>query len=171
MHETREDSATFDRLLSTSIEKAGPFIRESLQMPAHSLSAEQLLRHWNRFLTAAVATTTARGEPRVAPTGVALFRGHFAVPTVAEAARTKAIKARPALSISLFDEGDLAVILHGRATIVGKRDPTFEQLAALHRELANGEDVTSWHGEGVYLWVTPETLYTFARYPDRFPST
>lgn len=170
MQETAEEITTFERLLSASIERAGAFVRESLQMPEHSLSAAQLLRYWVRFLTTAVATTTARGEPRVAPTGVALYRGRFVVPTVAAAARTKAVLARPAVSLSRFDEGDVAVIVHGHATVVGQGDVLFADLTALHRELANGEDVTRWKGEGVYLVVAPARLYTFARFPDNFPT-
>ena len=169
MHETPEEFAAFEVLLSTSIDKAGPFVRESLQMPEHSLSAVKLLRYWDRFLTAAVATATARGEPRVAPTGVGLYRGRFIVPTVAAAARTKAVIARPAVSLSRFDEGDVAVIVHGHATVVGQGDALFLELTALHRGLASGEDVTRWKGEGVYLVVAPATLYTFSRFPETFP--
>ena len=169
MRETQYEVAALRQLMQDSIDKAGSFIRESLQMPSHSLSVEQLLRYWSRMRTAAVATTTARGEPRVAPTGVALFRGGFVIPTVAEAARTGAIRTRPAVSVAHFDEGDLAVIAHGKATIVGEGDALFDDLTALQRELSDGEDVTRWKGTGVYLCATPQTLYTFARYPERFP--
>ena len=166
MRETAEDLEVFARLVTESIEKAGSFVRSSLQMPGHSLSAGQVLRYWDRIRTAAVATVTARGEPRVAPVGVALVRGHFVVPTVAEAARAKAIKVRPAVSISHFDEGDLAIIAHGHARTIGQLDPLFRELAALQREFSDGRDVTNWEGTGVYLWMTPQTLYTFARQPD-----
>ncbi len=169
MRETAQERESFDRLITVSIAKAGPFVRSSLQMPHHSLSAGQLLRYWDRIHTAAVATSTARGEPRVAPTGVALFRGHFVVPTVAEAARAKAISSRPAISISHFDEGDLAVIVHGHASTVGEDDALFPELTALQRELGDGRDVTNWDGHGVYLWVTPKTLYSFARQSIEFP--
>ena len=169
MRETPDDQVIFEQLLADSIASAGPFIRESLEMPAKSLSAAQLLRYWDKLHTAAVAHSTAGGEPRVAPTGVALFRGHFVVPTVAAAARTKAVKARPSLSISHFDEGDLAIIAHGKAEIVADGEPLFEELAAHHRELGNGRDVRDWGGEGVYLWMRPAAVYTFARYPEQFP--
>lgn len=168
MRETAEDIEAFARLATESIEKAGSFVRSSLQMPGHSLSAGQVLRYWDRIHTAAVATVTAKGEPRVAPTGVALFRGHFVVPTVAGAARTKAINIRPAISISHFDEGDLAIIAHGHARTIGQSDPLFRELAALQRELSEGRDVSNWEGTGVYLWMTTQTLYTFARQPEQF---
>ena len=168
MRETKEELEAFARLVRESINAAGPFLRSSLEMPGHSLSAGQLLRYWDRIRTAAVATVTATGEPRVAPTGVALVHGHFVVPTVAEAARTKSINVRPAISLSHFDEGDLAVIAHGEARTIGESDPLFGELAAFQREFGEGRDVSDWEGTGVYLWVTPRTLYTFAREPDRF---
>ncbi len=169
MRESDQELNSLRRLMEVSIESAGPFMRESLQMPEHSLRVEQLLKYWDGMLTAAVATTSAAGEPRVAPTGVGLLRGNFLVPTVAEAARTKAVRARPAISISRFDEGELAVIVHGSVKIVGPADPLFADLTAFHREIRNGEDVTRWKGSGVYLLVKPSMLYTFARYPEQFP--
>jgi hypothetical protein len=35
---------------------------------------------------------------------------------------------------------------------------------------ASGSSVNDW-GEGVYLRVEAETLVTYARYPDQFPSS
>ena len=169
MRETAEELAAFEQLLAGSIERAGPFIRESLEMPAKSLTAAQLLSYWDKLHTAAVAHVTTSGEPRVAPTGVLLLHGHFAVPTVAAAARAKAVSRQPAVSISRFDETDLAIIAHGQARAIAEGDPLFGELAALHREHGNGRDVRDWGGKGVYLWMTPETLYTFARHPDQFP--
>jgi hypothetical protein len=167
--ETPEQVSRLEAILSSSIERAGPFIRSSLQMPGHSLSAGQLLTYWNGLKTAAVAVSTAAGAPRVAPTGVALYRGTFIVPTVAEAARARAVRQRPQVSLSHFDEGDFAVIVHGSVDVVADGEP-MDELCAFHRREANGEDVRRWQGTGVYLVVQPETIYTFARYPERFPA-
>jgi hypothetical protein len=167
VRETPEEVERLQALMDDSIERAGAFIRASLEMPEHSLSAAQMLRHWQGFPTAAVATTTARGEPRVAPVGVACYRGHFVVPTVAESARARAIRARPAISITRFDGQDFAVIVHGHATVIREDDPLFAELARIQKDLTN-QDIRTWSGEGVYLWVTPESLYTYARHPERF---
>lgn len=139
MKETPEEMQDLARLMTDSHDRAGPFLKGSLQMPEHSLSPQQLVAYWTHFRTAAVATSTASGDPRVAPTGVGLFRGKWVVPTVAEAARAKAIRRRPATSIAHFDEGDLAVIVHGYASIVSEGE-LFEELCAFHREVADGED-------------------------------
>ena len=56
-------------LLDHSITQASPFLRASFEMPEHSLSAAQVIAHLQGSLTVALATSTARAEPRVAPIG------------------------------------------------------------------------------------------------------
>ena len=89
------------------------------------------------------------------------------MPTVAEAARAKATTKRPEVSVSHFDEGELAIVVHGQAVSVAS-GKEFEELCAFHRRVREGEDVTRWSGTGIYLSVTAEALFTFARHPERF---
>lgn len=168
MHETPEDMERLQALLDRSIERAGAFLRQSFEMPEHSLSAGQLTRYLRGIQNVAFATTTAKGEPRVAPIGSLFSRGRFYIPTVATAARTRMVMARPAVSLTHFVGDDLAIIAHGSATVIPVDHADFAALEAMHRE-ANGQSVRDW-GEGAYLRVEAETLVTFARYPDQFPS-
>lgn len=69
MYETPEDIHLLQALLDRSIEQAGAFLRQSFQMPNHSLSARQLIHVWQGMQTIALATVTRNGEPRVAPIG------------------------------------------------------------------------------------------------------
>ena len=167
MRETREDMEGLQALLDRSIEGAGDFLRGSFRMPQHSLSAGQLVRHLQGLNTLALATVTRKGEPRVAPIGSLLFRGRFHVPTVATAARTRHLTERPAVSLTYYEGGDLAILVHGRAEVLYPHHPDFEVLDEILREVGGGS-VLGW-GEGVYLRVEAQTLYTFARYPERFP--
>jgi len=166
-HETPADIQRLDLLLSHSIERAGSFLRSSFEMPAHSLSARQLAHYLQDRHTVALATVTARGEPRVAPIGSLFWRSHFYIPTVLQAARTRHIRARPAISLTHYAGIDLAVIVHGRAIIISPESPDFAALDALHQETA-GESVQNW-GEGVYLRIDPDVMYSYARYPESFP--
>src|SRR6266511_6123205 len=118
MRETDADLERLQALLDRGIERAGPFLRSSFQMPEHSLSAAQLAGHLQGLLTVALATTTARGEPRVAPIGALFVRAAFHVPSVAQAARTRHLTARPAASLTCFEGTEMAVIAHGRVAIV-----------------------------------------------------
>ncbi len=166
MNETLEDLQHLQDLLDRSITKAGVFLRQSFQMPDHSLSARQLVHFWQGMRTIALATVTRQGEPRVAPIGALLFRGHFYIPTVATAARTKHVLHRPAVSFTFYQGEGIAVIAHGSATIIQPDQPNFADLEALHQE-TTGTNVREW-GEGVFLQIIPETLFTYARDMDRF---
>jgi RimJ/RimL family protein N-acetyltransferase len=163
MKETQEDIDRLQAVLDASIERAGDFLRRSFQMPAHSLSAAEVIQKLQGLQNVALATVTAKGEPRVAPIGALFYRGDFYIPTVATAARTRHIKKRPAVSLTRFAEEDLAIIVHGSATIITADHPDFETLEELLQTYSN-ISVNTW-GEGVYLHIHAETIYTYIRYP------
>lgn len=163
MRETVDDLARLQSLLTASIERAGAYLRSSFEMPQRSLSAADLVAALNGLLTVAAATTTRAGEPRVAPTGAFLYRGAFALPTTATSARARHVAARPGLSLTYYQGNDLAVIAHGVASGITPADPDFAPLDALFQELSGGS-VLAW-GEGVYLRLEANTLYTYRRAP------
>ena len=166
MRVTPEDLRRLQALLDRSIEGAGEFLRNSFGMPDHSLSAAQLVHHLRGGRNVALATVTRSGEPRVAPIGALFFRGRFHVPTVATAARTRHLVQRPATSLTLYEGDDLAVIVHGKAEVLDQDHPDFPPLEEALRA-SGGGSVLQW-GEGVYLRVKAEKLYTFARHPGQF---
>jgi hypothetical protein len=167
MRETAADLERLQALLLRSIEAAGPFLRSSFQMPEHSLSAGQLAGHLQGSLTVALATTTARGEPRVAPISAMFVHAAFCVPSIAQAARARHLAARPAASLTYFEGNDLAVVAHGAVAIVGAEDPAFDELDEL-QVAAGRESPRGWSGDGVYLRLEPAKLFTYARDPTRY---
>ncbi len=58
MYETPEDLQHLQAVLDQSIAHAGAFLRQSFQMPEHSLSALQLVHFWQAVQTVAFATVT-----------------------------------------------------------------------------------------------------------------
>ena len=167
MRETAAELEQLQALLLRSIEGAGPFLRSSFQMPEHSLSAAQLAGHLEGSLTVALATTTASGEPRVAPISALFVRAAFCVPSVAQAARSRHLAQRPAASLTYFEGNDLAVIAHGQVTIVPAGDGAFDELDAL--QVASGmESPSGWSGDAVYLRLEAASLFTYAREPARY---
>jgi Pyridoxamine 5'-phosphate oxidase len=162
VRETAADLEQLQALLDRSIERASPFLRSSFEMPEHSLAAEQLVARLDGRLTIALATVTARGEPRVAPIGAFFMRGRFHVPTVAEAARTRHIAKRPGVSVTYYEGTDFAMIAHGNASIIGQDDPDFAELDGVQVE-SGGQSPTTWQGNAVYLRIEAESLYTYAR--------
>jgi hypothetical protein len=162
MRESAADLQRLQALLDRSIEQASPFLRSAFEMPQRSLSAEQLVAALDGGLTVALSTVTGRGEPRVAPISAFLLRATFYVPTVAEAARARHLARRPGVSLTYFEGTRLAVIAHGQAAIIGADDARFAGLDAVQVECGNESPLT-WSGTGVFLEVTPTTLFTYAR--------
>jgi hypothetical protein len=167
VHETPEDLKGLDSLLHASMERAGPFLRSSFEMPEHSLSAYQLCRYLGGIQNVALATVTAAGEPRVAPIGAFLYRGAFYIPTTMEAARVRHVRRRPAISLTCFEGIDFAVIVHGTAAVLGEEHPDFEVLEGIQRA-ESGASVREW-GSGAFLHVDADLFYSYARNPDQFP--
>jgi Pyridoxamine 5'-phosphate oxidase len=167
VYETQEDLQHLQALLDQSIEQAGTFLRQSFQMPTHSFSARQLVHFWHGLQTIAFATVSRKGEPRVAPIGALLFRGHFFIPTIATAVRTKHIIHQPAISLTYYQGDDVAVIVHGDATVIRPDHPDFVTLEIFQQE-SSGHSVREW-GEGAFLQITARSLYTFVRHPDHYP--
>jgi len=165
MRETQGDIERLQALLNSSFERAGAFLRRSFQMPEHSLTAEALVDCWQDVQTVALATVTMRGEPRLAPIGSLLYRGEIYLPTVATAARTRHIMKRPAVSLTLFRENELAIIVHGYATIISPDHEDFETLESLL--YASTHTKAGEWGEGVYLHIQAEAIYTYNKHPHR----
>ena len=93
-----------------------------------------------------------------------LFHGRFYIPTVAAALRTRHVLQRPAISFTYYQGNDIAVIVHGEATVVRPVDAEFAALETFQREMS-GSSVQDW-GEGVFLNIIPRVIYTYVRFPD-----
>ena len=141
-------------------------------MPRSALTARQLTNYFEeRIRSVAVATVTARGEPRVAPVGALFYRTKFHIPTAAHAVRVRHLRSRPAISLTHFVLNQVAVIVHGRAEILTAEHPQFADLAedetllpekwwrALHAE-----------GRGALIRLEADRMYAWAKDPSRFPS-
>src|SRR5947208_6985840 len=165
MRETQEDIERLQTLLDNSIKRAGAFLRRSFQMPEPSLTGQQLIDCWLAVQTVALATITTRGEPRIAPISSLLYRGDIYIPTVATAARTRHVMKRPAVSLTLFRENELAIIVHGYAAIISADHADFATLENLL--YASTHTKAGEWGEGVYLHIQAEAIYTYNRHPHR----
>jgi hypothetical protein len=162
VNETATDLQRLQALLDASIERATPFLRSSFQMPERSLSAEHLVEVLDGALTVALATVTARGEPRVAPVGALFVQGRFHVPTVAQSARARHLARRPGASVTYFEGTRLAVVAHGRASVAGVDDPRFAELEAI-QIATGGQSPREWEGDGVFLCLEAERMFTYGR--------
>src|SRR5258708_18489773 len=131
MH-TDEDLDRLEVILDASAASADGLVRETFDPAGHLLAARQLARYFDRARGVALATVTAKGEPRVAPVGAVFHRATLHIPTAEHAKRVAHIRRRPAVSVTHFVLGSIAVIVHGQATLVGRSDPDVAVLDTLH---------------------------------------
>ena len=160
MYETDHELRALQDLLDETARHAGPHLR-SIFTPARAVTATDLAARVRGRRQAAVATVTARGEPRVAPVDVLLLHGRFWFGTHASAARVRHLRARPAVSLTSFESDTFAVIAHGRATLVEFGDEQFADVDAAFVSVYGGTPSTAAE-RSVYVRVDATALHTLA---------
>ncbi len=162
VNENEEDLKYLQSILHSSIENAGKYLVREFQMPDHSLSAKDMIILFQNQKTISVATVTAKGEPRVSPTGVHFYKSYFYIPSVKRTAKVQHLKKRPGISFTYHEGIDRAVIVHGIAILLDNQSPMFDELVS-----TTGEKVDSWAdgNEGIFIKIVPDRIYSFNRYP------
>jgi len=164
---TDQDLVELQKLLDRSAASAGSFLKQTFELPGHDLTAPQLTRYFEeRVRAVAIATVTAKGEPRVSPVGAVFHRTKFHIPTAEHSMRVRHLRKRPAISLTHFELNVIAVILHGRAEIISPDAAEFEELEIPEQE-------RWWHalranGQGVCLRIEPERMFAWAKDPGQF---
>src|ERR687889_1266575 len=160
MHETEDDLRELEALLDRSHANAGPHLRsifsDDRRIPAAELSpllpAVQVL---------ALATVTARAEPRVAPVDGLFFRGRWHFGSSERSARFRHIRARPAVSATHLRGEELAIVVHGRAVEIDPRAPEHAAFRAYLNETYPGWDDADWAAGAPYARIEPSAMFTF----------
>jgi hypothetical protein len=128
VHETPDDLAALQRLLDDSHAGAGRHLR-SIGDDAHRVTAADLAAILTGVNILDVATVTTAGEPRVAPVDGVFYRGRWYFGSAPDSARFRHLRRRPAVSACHTRGEALAVIVHGRARMIGLDDPGQEGFA------------------------------------------
>ena len=160
MHETDDDLIWLQDLLDRSHAGAGEHLRaifdDERRIPAGELPA---LLPGVQVL--ALATVTARGEPRVAPVDGLFFRGRFHFGSSDRSARFRHIRARPAVSATHLRGEELAIVVHGRAVEFNPRAPEHAAFRAYLNETYPGWDDADWAAGAPYARIEPSAMFTF----------
>ncbi|GAQ51498.1 pyridoxamine 5'-phosphate oxidase family protein [Streptomyces acidiscabies] len=168
MNESAAELAELQELIDDSVRRASPSLRASFGLPEQSLSAAQLVQRCAGVFQVVLATVTASGAPRCAPVGALIVGGKLYVPTGAQSHRARNLTERPALSLSLSAEDGFALIVHGTGRIMDASDPEFAAVEEAQFQ-ARGTRVSDW-GNGVFIAVEAESLFTYARDPAGNPA-
>ena len=167
MLESDDDIRELQALLDRTIARANPHLL-AIVTPERRLSARQVARYLQGTKHVAFATVNAKGEPRVAPLDGVFIRGRFTVSTGGSAARLRHLRSNPACSAAHMDGDVVGIVVHGRATIIGREDAGVEEIEPVWRELY-GSSPFEW-GEGVaFMRIEPSSMWAYASQPERFP--
>lgn len=162
MHETQEQLSELGDIIRRSADTAGAFLRNAFEVPAKSLTAQELAEQLEGFFTIALAVGTSDGRPIVSPVGCLLWNGRFVVPTVASSVKARLASRRPEVSFTHHTESDFAVLVQGIATVIPAADPAARPYDD-HLIERHGEGTNDWgeKNEGVYLSIVPNRIVTY----------
>ena len=165
VHETDADLADLQRLLDGSIDGSGDHLRSIITPGQRTLTARQLTAVLTGMQHLAVATVTAKGEPRISAVDGHFLRARWVFTTSGTAVKARHLRARPALSVCHIRGDDLGVFAHGDAEFLAENHPDFGWIED-HLVRHYGSSPRSWGPEIVYIRVQPRWMVGYAFRPE-----
>ena len=163
MDETDDDMAALQGVLDRSMEEAGPHLREVLA-PARTLGAEELCARLRGMRLLALATVTSDNRPLVGPVDGIFYRGAFHFGSAPNSVRVGHIRRRPQVSATHLPGEELAVTVHGRATLLDMRDPVNAGLRERVLSIYTPRFGPEWEkflDANVYARIDVDRIFTF----------
>lgn len=164
MYETAEDLVELTALLDRSYARAGEHLR-SIFTPERRIVAEELVTLLPGVQVLNLATVSRACEPRVAPVDGLFYRGRFWFGSAAASVRFTHLRERSQVSASHTRGEELAVIVHGTATLIEAGDPTQAGFANYYREVY-GFGWEEWDIPVQFARIDASHLYTYRPAPD-----
>ena len=159
-HETEEDLRELQRLLDESHAAAGAHLR-TIFSDERRVTAADLPGRLKGVQVLALATVTAKCEPRVAPVDGLFYRGRFWFGSSQQSLRFRNIRARPSVSATVTHGEDFAVVLHGTAVEVDPRTADDGGFLSYLKEVY-GPKWEEWYPESPpYARIEPSRMFTF----------
>jgi hypothetical protein len=159
MHETAEDLIELTALLDRSYARAGAHMR-SIFTPERRIPAAELVALLPGVQILNLATVTRACAPRVAPVDGLFYRGRFWFGSAAASVRFGHLRERPQVSASHTRGEELAVIVHGTATLIEAGDPAHAGFADYYREVY-GSGWEEWDLPVQFARIDATRLYTY----------
>jgi hypothetical protein len=158
-HETEDDLRELQRLLDDSHAAAGDHLKRIFS-DERRVSAADLPGHLTGVQVLALATVTAKGEPRVAPVDGLFYRGEFWFGSSPDSLRFRNIRERPAVSATITHGEEFAVVVHGRAVELTLDDPEASGFRDYIAEVKD-EDFATWAAGHPYARIEASKMFTF----------
>jgi hypothetical protein len=152
MRETPAEIEALQSLLDASHARSTDHLR-SIITSDRVLSARDLVALLTGMKVLAVATVTARGEPRISAMDGHFLHGTWTFGTSETSAKARHLRARPQVSVAHVDNEELAVFSHGRATELTASDDGFDEVV---------DHWTGYYGSSPLSWGPDVRLYRYA---------
>jgi hypothetical protein len=161
VHETPSDIAALQRLLDSSFERGGAHLL-SIFTAERRLSAGDLCSLLRGVCVLSLATVTRSSEPRVAPVDGLFYRGAWHFGSARSSVRYRHLLSRPAVSAAHTRGEELAVIVHGSASMVDVDAPEHAGFRSYLIE-TYGPDWEDWapSQNAFYARIDAKSMFTF----------
>jgi hypothetical protein len=159
MYETPEDLNALSDLLDRSYMRSGDHLR-SIITPERRIPAAELVALLPGVQVLNLATVSRACAPRVAPVDGLFYRGRFWFGSAAASVRFTHLRERPQVSASHTRGEELAVIVHGTATLIEAGDPAHAGFASYYREVY-GFGWEEWDLPVQFARIDATHLYTY----------
>ncbi|HEX8052010.1 MAG TPA: pyridoxamine 5'-phosphate oxidase family protein [Thermoleophilaceae bacterium] len=158
-HETEADLRELQRLLDECHAGAGAHLKRIFS-DERRVNAADLPARLPGVQVTALATVTAKGEPRVAPVDGLFYRGRLWFGSAPDSQRFRNIRARPAVSATIAHGEEFALVVHGTAREVDIGEPEHEGFRDYIGEVY-GRDRIEWFSGHPFAWIEPTWMFTF----------
>jgi len=149
--------AELQALLDAHLAHANPHMT-GIVKPERRLTARQVVRHLTGVRHVALATVTARGEPRVSPLDTLFIHRRFTLSTGGRATRVAHLRRNPACS-AVHMEGDrIAVVVNGTVEWIARSHPDHDVIHRIWRE-TYGSDPYDWSEGVVFFRIEPASMW------------
>src|ERR1035437_2894957 len=166
MFESEAEIAEMQLLFDDTLRVANPHML-SILTPERRLSSRQVAAYLQGPRHVALATVTAKGEPRVSPVDALFIHGRFTMSTGGEAARLRHLRANPACSGAYVEGHRVEVVVNGAVEWIGREHPDHREIHPTW-QATYGLDPYDL-GPGVTIFrIAPASMWAFASRPEEF---
>jgi hypothetical protein len=168
VHETEDDTAALQELIDRSYAAAGRHLL-SIHNSERRLNAEQVAERLTGMCLLALATVTADGRPVVGPVDGIFYRGSFHFGSSPDSVRFRHIRRRPRVSATHLPGEELAVTVHGTASMVDTSAAANPGFRAALLEVYTPRYGAEWEefldSGPVYARIDAERMFAFGMPP------
>ncbi len=107
--------AKLDDILVETRASAGPAASATFDRADRHMTAIEFVKFWNGTKVKAMATTSPRGTPHIAPIHASFEMGRLRTTIYVNAVRRRDLQNNPAVALTTWGPGGAAAIINGRA--------------------------------------------------------